>query len=77
VCGGNIVSMFDRVAKLRYCVAHFEHLLHQGAKYRDEMAKVYLAKLMAARAQLAEAARRTGKCAALTARGQDKPPRSF
>lgn len=75
MCGGNIVSMSDRVAKLRYCVAHFEHLLCQGAS--TEMAKVYLAELMAARAQLAEAARRTGKCAALTARGQDKSPRSF
>jgi len=75
VCGGNIVTMSDRVAKLRYCVSHFERLPRQGAS--TEMAKVYLAELMAARAQLAEAARRTSKCAALTARGQDKPPRSF
>ena len=48
-----------------YCVAHFEHLLRQRAG--TEMPKVYLAELMATRAQLAEAARRTGKCAALTA----------
>jgi hypothetical protein len=39
--------MSDRVAKLRHCVAHFEHLLRQGAS--TEMAKVYLAELMAAR----------------------------
>jgi hypothetical protein len=49
VCG-NIVSMSDRVAKLRYCVFHFECLPRQGAS--AEMAKVYLAELMAARPSL-------------------------
>ena len=41
MCAGNIVSMSDRVAKLRYCVAHFERLPRQGTS--TEMAKVYLA----------------------------------
>jgi hypothetical protein len=69
VCGGNIVSMFDRVAKLRCCVAHFEDLLHPRGEHRDGKG------LRAPSLQRRHS--EPGKCAALTARGQDKLPRSF
>jgi hypothetical protein len=57
----NIAAMPDRVAKLRHCAGHSEHLLRLGTS--ADMAKVYLAELAVARAQLAEAERQTAKSA--------------
>jgi hypothetical protein len=51
--------MPDRAEKLRYCVAGFEEWLPKGTS--ADLAKVYLAQIAAARAQLADMRRRAAK----------------